>query len=474
MNLSNTNHKQHYHFIGICGSGMSGIAEILANSGCMVSGSDLSNSAVADRLRQQGIQVYQGHAASHIQGSPTVVLSSAIDDHNPELMAAKALNLSIVPRAQMIAELMHQRFGIAVAGTHGKTTTTSLLATVLAEADLDPTYIIGGILNSAKTNAKLGSGHYLIAEADESDASFLRLSPKISIVTNVDADHTWFYDHSFEKIRTTFIEFLQRLPEEGLAVLCYDDLELRQLLPRVDRPYITYGFDPAADVQASNFRQERLKCYFTVKYKDEAPVAMELNMPGQHNVLNALAVITVARYLGVSFDQIRRGLAKFQGVGRRFQIRGDVAFKQGTLTIVDDYGHHPREIKVTLEAARRAWPDRRIVLAFQPHRYSRTQAVFSDFIDVLTCTDVLVLFDIYSAGESPIPGCTGQDLYEALLQARPDLICKFIPAGQNFMKPLEQLLQPGDILMMQGAGDITAHAATVLKHFGMQTETVVS
>ncbi len=386
---------QRIHFVGIGGTGMSGIAEVLLNLGYAVSGSDIKESATTARLADLGITITIGHQRENITQVDVVVVSSAIDRKNPEVDEAYQQRIPVIPRAEMLAELMRFRFGIAVAGTHGKTTTTSLTASLLAEGGLDPTFVIGGRLNSAGTNAQLGSGRYLVAEADESDASFLYLQPMIAIVTNIDHDHMETYENSYSRLKETFIEFLHHLPFYGLAVLCLDDEGVREILPSLSKPVVTYGVHEDADFRAINIRQEGMHTYFTVQRRgDYAPLEITLNMPGWHNMLNSLAAIAVATKLAVDDVAIQCSLSAFKGIGRRFQIQGDFPVKNGIVTFVDDYGHHPRELAATLEALKQAYAPRRSIVIFQPHRYTRTRDLFEDFVQVLAGVDVLILMDI--------------------------------------------------------------------------------
>ena len=455
---ANMGRVRHLHFVGVGGSGMSGIAELMANLGYDVAGSDLKESDATARLRRSGVEVYIGHRAEQVVDADAVVVSTAIDEANPEIAEARARRIPVVRRAEMLAELMRFYYGVAVAGTHGKTTTTSLVASVLAEGGLDPTFVIGGRLNSAGVNAKLGTTKYLVAEADESDASFLYLQPMVSIVTNIDADHMRTYGNDFNRLRSTFMEFLHHLPFYGLAVLCIDDDEVRSLLPKVPRPVRTYGTRPEADVRAENVRQEGLRMRFEVHAAElQQPLGIELNLAGRHNVLNALAAITVALELGVDEEAIRRSLAEFQGVGRRFVVSELTDATGRHLVLVDDYGHHPRELAATLEAARAGWPGRRLVLVFQPHRFSRTQEQFDDFVQVLSTPDLLVLCDVYPAGEAPIAGADGRSLSRAI-RARGDLDPVFAQDLAEVPKLLGNLLQDGDLVLLMGAGDIGALA----------------
>jgi UDP-N-acetylmuramate--alanine ligase len=445
------------HFIGIGGSGMSGIAEVMHNLGYDVSGSDQSSSAVTVRLAQLGIRVHRGHLASHVAEVDVVVVSSAIHPENPELLAARQRRLPVVPRAEMLGELMRFRRGIAVAGTHGKTTTTSLIASVLAEGELDPTFVIGGRLNSAGTHARLGSGEYLVAEADESDGSFLLLQPVMAVVTNIDADHLENFGGSFERLKQAFDEFLHRMPFYGLAVLCADDVETRALAARSPRAVRTYGFAADADVRASDVRQDGNQMQFLLHLPEEAPRAAILNLPGRHNVQNACAAAAIAIEIGVDSAAIVDGLARFAGVGRRFAIHQDLALNQGSVMFVDDYGHHPRELRAVIEAARGGWPRRRLVLAFQPHRYTRTRDLIDDFAEVLGLADVVVLTEVYAAGETPISGADGRALARAV-RARGRIDPVFVQHPHELVSVLPDLLRDGDLLLLQGAGDIGAVA----------------
>jgi UDP-N-acetylmuramate--alanine ligase len=449
------------HLLGIGGSGMGGIAEVLANLGYEVSGSDIAENAVTRRLHDLGVTIHRGHDAAHVREADVLVVSSAIDPDNPELKAAREARIPVVRRAEMLAELMRFRYGIAVAGTHGKTTTTSLVASLLAEGGLDPTFVIGGRLNSTASHSRLGQGAYLVAEADESDASFLHLQPMIAVVTNIDADHLATYQGDFAKLRATFLEFLHHLPFYGLAVLCVNDRHLAAMLDEVGRPTLTYGIDVEADVTARNLCAEGTRTHFEIALpgRDDA-LAVTLNLPGRHNVLNALAAVAVAHELGVADEAIRRGLDNFQGIGRRFQVYGDLVTPAGTITLVDDYGHHPTEIAATLAAARDAWPDRRLVLAFQPHRYTRTRDLFEDFADVLSEPEVLVLLDVYAAGEASIPGADGRTLARAI-RARGQVDPVFVESPDRFVETLLGVLRDGDVLLTQGAGNVGTLAASL-------------
>lgn len=445
---------QHIHFVGIGGAGMGGIAEVLLTEGYRISGSDLHENSVTSRLKSLGAQITIGHHPANIQGSDAVVCSTAIPEDNPELIAARQARIPVVPRALMLAELMRFRYGIAVAGTHGKTTTTSLVSSLLAEGGLDPTFVIGGLLNSVGSNARLGASRYLVAEADESDASFLYLQPMIAIVTNIDADHMGTYQGDFTSLKQTFLKFLHHLPFYGLAVLCIDDPVVREIIPELSRPFITYGFSEDADWRAENFSQQCIQTYFTVARGNGHPkFDVKLNLAGRHNVLNALAASAVATELGVDTAAICRGLEKFSGVGRRFQIHGEIVIGDANVLLIDDYGHHPREITATLQAARAAWPDRRLVMAYQPHRYTRTRDLFEDFATVLSEVDALVLLDVYPAGEAFIAGADGRSLCRNIRQrGRIDPI--FVKDCTVLPDALSNVLQAGDVLLLQGAGDI--------------------
>ncbi|MES9844706.1 MAG: UDP-N-acetylmuramate--L-alanine ligase [Candidatus Sedimenticola sp. PURPLELP] len=448
------------HFVGIGGAGMNGIAQVMLNLGYRISGSDLKENAATRRLQEQGAQIKIGHKAGNIDGSDAVVISSAVNESNPEVAAARAQRIPVVPRAEMLAEIMRFNYGIAVAGTHGKTTTTSLVASLLGEGGLDPTFVIGGKLNSAGTYAKLGQGDYLVAEADESDASFLYLQPMLSVITNVDVDHMTTYGGDFERLRQTFIEFLHHLPFYGLAVICVDDEHARGLLPEITRQVITYGTAEDADFRATEIQQEGLRTQFRVRAADGDDFEVTLNMPGRHNVLNALAAIAVARELGVEISAIQRALDGFQGIGRRFQTNECRLPDGREILLVDDYGHHPREVAATLEAVREGWPKRRMVLAFQPHRYTRTQEQFDDFVQVLSKPDLLVLAEVYAAGEAPIAGAEGRDLSRAI-RTRGQVEPVFVDPVGDLPEVLGGLVRDGDIVLTLGAGDIGAIAAAL-------------
>ena len=459
----------HIHFVGIGGVGMGGIAEVLCNLGYRVSGSDLKENALTRHLGELGAKVHIGHRGEWVQGADVIVVSSAVDPQNPEVVAAHARRIPVVRRAEMLAELMRFRYGIAVAGTHGKTTTTSLVASVLAEGGLDPTFVIGGRLNSAGTNARLGAGDYLVAEADESDASFLHLAPMIAIVTNIDADHMETYGGSFARLRQTFIEFLHQLPFYGLAVMCLDDAEIAALLPQVPRPVLTYGIDSDADLRARDITQHETTTKFTVTRRGRAEALnITLNMAGRHNVLNALAAIAVAQELGVGDDAIQRALAGFQGIGRRFQLYGEITTATGRVLMIDDYGHHPREIAATVKAIRAGWPQRRLVVAFQPHRYSRTRDLFEDFAIVLSEVDALALLEVYPAGEASIAGADGRALSRAI-RGRGKVDPVFVDEIKKLPAALGGILRDGDVLLTLGAGDIGAAAAKLASELREET-----
>ena len=453
-------HIKHIHFVGIGGVGMAGIAEVLLRQGYIVSGSDLSENSLTQWLRVMGATIYHGHTAANIKDADVIVRSTAVDTDNPELAAARQTRIPVVARAEMLGELMRFRYGIAVAGTHGKTTTTSLVTSILAEADLDPTFVIGGRLNSVGSNARLGRGQYLVAEADESDASFLYLKPMISIVTNIDEDHMSTYDNDFEKLKTTFIEFIHRLPFYGLAVLCADDPIVREIMPKLSRPILTYGLTEDADFRTLSYTQHGMQTKFTVvRPKGQLPLEITLNLPGRHNVLNALAAIAVVSELKVQDQAIVNALQRFAGIGRRFQIYGEFPLTQGgNITLVDDYGHHPREIAATLQAARESWPDRRLVMVYQPHRYTRTRDLFGDFCNVLSKPDKLMLLDVYSAGEAFIQGADGATLVNEI-KKRGQVDSIFVERHDSLPALFQQELRDGDVLLMQGAGNIGALAA---------------
>ncbi|KPN73614.1 MULTISPECIES: UDP-N-acetylmuramate--L-alanine ligase [Neisseria] len=459
------NRVNNIHFVGIGGSGMSGIAEVLHNLGFNVSGSDQAQSAVTRHLSGLGIQVYPGHTAAHVTDADVVVISTAVKADNPEVVAAHERKIPVIPRALMLAELMRFRDGIAIAGTHGKTTTTSLTASILAAAGMDPTFVIGGKLTAAGTNARLGSGQYIVAEADESDASFLHLTPVMSVVTNIDTDHMDTYDHSVEKLHQAFVTFIHRMPFYGKAFLCIDSEHVRAIVPRISKPFATYGLDESADIYATDVRTEGTQMRFTVhaKHNGTEPFEVVLNMPGRHNVLNALAAIGVALEVGASVEAIQKGLLGFEGVGRRFQKYGEVALPSGgKVTLIDDYGHHPVEMAATLAAARGAYPNNRLVLAFQPHRYTRTRDLFEDFVSVLNTVDTLVLTEVYAAGEEPIVAADSRALARAVrvLGRLEPIYCEDVNA---LPETLINLLQDGDVVLTMGAGSINKVPAAFIE-----------
>ena len=453
-------HKvRHIHFVGIGGSGMSGIAEVLANLGYQVSGSDLADNAATRRLVSLGVKVRATHSKEHINGADAVVVSSAVQADNPELVAARESRIPVVPRALMLAELMRLKQGVAIAGTHGKTTTTSLVASVLAEGGLDPTFVIGGRLNAAGSNARLGAGDFIVVEADESDASFLHLQPVIAAVTNIDADHMDTYQHDFARLRQAFVQFLQNLPFYGAAVLCSDDQHVREILPFVSKPVLTYGTGAEASVRAEDIRHDGGRMRFRLR-RDKAPVLeVLLNLPGRHNVLNALAAIAVGGEIGIGDQAMLKALAEFNGVGRRFQRYGDVRLEGGgSVALIDDYGHHPAEMAATLEAARGAFPGRRIVLAFQPHRYSRTRDLFEDFVKVLSTADTLLLAEVYPAGEAPIVAADGRSLARAVRVAGV-VEPLFVEDIADMPEAIRRVAADGDVVVTMGAGSIGNVAA---------------
>ena len=452
------------HFIGIGGSGMCGIAEVLLNQGYEISGSDISESVTTRHLENLGATVFLGHRASNVEKANVIVVSSAINEENPEIIAARKKRIPVVPRAEMLAEIMRFRHGIAIAGTHGKTTTTSLIASILASGGMDPTFVIGGRLNSAGTNAKLGGSRYLVAEADESDASFLHLTPMVSVVTNIEADHMHTYGGDFERLKQTFIDFLHNLPFYGTAVMCIDDPVVAELTESVSRAVITYGFNKDADVRAENVRQSGMKTAFTVIRPGDRPdLDVELQMPGEHNVLNALAAIAVATDEGVSDEAIRSALASFQGVGRRFQIQGDYLIDGRSVMLVDDYGHHPSEVGVTIKAIRDGWPDKRLAMIFQPHRYSRTSDLYEDFVRVLSEVDLLIMLDVYAAGEKAIPGADTRSLCRSIRQ-RSGLDPIYVEDPEELTEVLVKLLAEDDIVVTQGAGNVGQLSIELANH----------
>ena len=457
---------RHIHFVGIGGAGMSGIAEVLLNQGYRISGSDLGESAATRRLAALGAQVHAGHDAKHIEGADAIVTATAVKADNPEVLAARAKLIPVVPRAVMLAELMRLQKGVAIAGTHGKTTTTSLVASVLAEAGMDPTFVIGGRLNSAGANAALGSGEYIVVEADESDASFLNLLPMIAVITNIDADHMDTYGHDFGRLKAAFVEFLHKMPFYGAAVVCVDDPAVREILPQIARPITSYGMSEDAQVRALNVRAVGAQMHFTVQRRNGVQLPdldVVLNLPGRHNVLNALAAIGIAVELNVPDDAVQRALAGFKGVGRRFQRYGEATLPGGgQITVVDDYGHHPVEMAATLAAARGAFPGRRLVLAFQPHRYTRTRDCFEDFVKVIGQADAVLLAEVYAAGEAPIVAADGRSLARALRVAG-----KVEPVFVDDIAAMPQAVldngRDGDVVLCMGAGTIGAVAGQIIE-----------
>jgi len=458
-------HKiKHIHFVGIGGVGMNGIAEVLLNLGYQVSGSDLSDNPTTRRLKKLGATIYLGHAESHLAHADAVVVSTAVSSDNPEVVAARARNIPVVPRAMMLAELMRLKQGIAVAGTHGKTTTTSLTASILAKGGLDPTFVIGGKLNSSGTNARLGSGEFIVVEADESDASFLHLHPILAIVTNIDADHMETYGHDFARLQQAFVDFIEHLPFYGRAMLCVDDAHVREIMPRISKPITTYGFAEEAQIRAVNVRHQEGKMRFTALCRhNSVPLELDitLNLAGMHNVQNALAAIAVALEVGVEESAIVAALAEFEGVGRRMQRYGEIALASGgSFTLLDDYGHHPAEMAATLSAVRGAFPGRRLVLAFQPHRYTRTRDLFEDFVKILGTVDALLLAEVYAAGEARIVAADGRSLMRALRVAGHNEAV-FVEDIQDMPQAIMQIAQAGDVVITMGAGSIGSVAGQV-------------
>lgn len=447
----------HVHFVGIGGVGMGGIAEVLINLGYAVQGSDVNQNPITERLANLGAKIFIGHDSGHIATADVVVVSSAIAPDNPEIVKATRQRIPVIQRAEMLAELMRFRSGIAVAGTHGKTTTTSLIASMLAEGGLDPTFVIGGRLASANANAQLGEGEYLVAEADESDTSFLHLQPVIAIVTNIDADHLESYEGDFGRLKQGFADFLHNLPFYGLAVICNDDLNARTLIPAVGRRVLTYGVSDGSDIRAEEVKSAGLASSFIIHREGHEPLEVKLNLPGFHNILNSLAAISVATELGVSDEAIKKALLEFSGIDRRFQVLGTVTTRNGLVTFVDDYAHHPTEIAATIEAARESWPGNRLVVAFQPHRYTRTHALIDDFSEVLSGADVLLLTDIYSAGEEPITGADGRALARAV-RSRGLVEPVFVEDLKELPNVLEGVIEADDVVLMLGAGNIGALA----------------
>jgi len=456
---------KHIHFVGIGGIGMGGIAEVLKNIGYEVSGSDIKENAITQRLESLGITIAIGHAAENIANTDVVVVTSAIDDENEELLAARNNRVPVLRRAEMLAELMRFSQGIAIAGTHGKTTTTSLVASVLTEGGLDPTYVIGGLLNSSGTHARLGTGKYIVAEADESDASFLHLHPIIAVITNIDADHLDTYAGDFTNLRHNFVEFLHQLPFYGLAVLCIDDESIRKILPEVTKPIVTYGVDFEADYNAELLRQEKARTWFKVSRKDKKDwLEIELNLPGKHNLLNALASIAVAHELGVSDKHIVNALRHFQGISRRCHVRGDIKINNFNVTLIDDYAHHPTEIEATFEAIRAGWPNRRLVVIYQPHRFTRLRDLIEDFSRVLSQADNLLMLDVYPAGEKPIAGADSHFLSRAIrLRGHVDPV--FVDDEETVFDVLSSMVEENDLLLTLGAGDIGAISRQLYQHY---------
>jgi UDP-N-acetylmuramate--alanine ligase len=452
------------HFVGIGGSGMGGIAEVLLNLGYEVQGSDIRGNAVTARLARLGARIFIGHDAEHLGEADVVVVSSAVGRANPEVASALAKRLPVVPRAEMLGELMRFRYSIAVAGTHGKTTTTSLVASVLAEGGLDPTFVIGGRLQSADSNARLGAGRYLVAEADESDASFMHLQPMMSIVTNIDNDHLATHEGDFVRLKQSFVDFLHNLPFYGLAVLCADDEHVRSIVESVGRPFLTYGFDEGADIRAVNVQRMGLQSRYEALRAGKAPLTITVNLPGRHNVLNSLAAVAVATELEVQDAAIQHALANFQGIDRRLQQLGEIQWAGGRALIVDDYGHHPTEVAATLEAVRQGWPKRRLVLAFQPHRYTRTRDLLDDFGRVLGDCDVLLVTEVYAAGEAPIAGADGRAICRAV-RSRGHVEPVFVERIDELAESLLAVLHDGDVVLTMGAGNIGAVAQDLKSRF---------
>lgn len=471
MIIPHTSYIKHIHFVGIGGAGMSGIAEVLLRQGYKVTGSDISQNVMVQRLQNMQATVFHEHKPENILGADVVVTSTIISADNPEVLAAQAARIPVIPRAQMLADLMRAKQGIAIAGTHGKTTTTSLITALLTEAGLDPTFVIGGMLKSAGAHSHLGHSPFFVAEADESDASFLYLYPQMAVVTNIDADHLETYHHDFSALRQTFVQFLHRLPFNGLAVICMDDPITHDLIVDIARPTVTYGFDEDADVRIIDFTPQGFQSRFTLVSQADShfqPLTITLNLPGVHNALNAAAACVVALKVGVPSTVIQKSLAQFTGVGRRLQVHGELDIADGKVLVVDDYGHHPREVAVTLAAVRQAWPGRRLVVVYQPHRYTRTRDLFNEFVEVLSQqVDQLILLEIYPAGETPIPGADGKSLWTALRQH-----CQvepvFVQDMQTLPDVLMKVLQSDDVLLTQGAGSVGTIAPALMKH-GLMT-----
>ena len=454
------------HFIGIGGAGMCGIAEVLLNEGYSVSGSDIAASKVTKRLESLGIKVFIGHRKEHVNGASVVVVSSAITKDNPEVLEALLMRIPVVRRAEMLGELMRYRYGIAVAGTHGKTTTTSLIASIYAKAGLDPTFIIGGLLNSAKANARLGSSRYLIAEADESDASFLHLQPMMTVVTNIEPDHLDTYGGDFTKLQDTFIEFLHNLPFYGVSVVCIDDPVIKNLIEKIGRAVVTYGVSEGADFRVVDYKANGCGSSFSVLRKDKEPLNINLSLPGLHMAKNAAAAIAAASEEGIEDEDIIEALKTFEGVGRRLEMYGTLQAPNGKITLIDDYGHHPTEIEATIKAVRDAFPQKRIVMVFQPHRYSRTRDLYEYFVRALNEVDELVLLDVYAAGESPIPGIDGEHLCRSL-RAQNKLEPHFVPSVDEVPKKLDAIVQDGDIVLTQGAGNVVRVAKDLKAYWSL-------
>ncbi len=453
------------HFVGIGGAGMCGIAEVLMNQGYEISGSDLAASVVTERLKAYGAKIFIGHSETQVREVDVVVVSSAIADGNPEVDAAHDNRIPVVRRAEMLGELMRYRHGIAVAGTHGKTTTTSLIASIFAQAKLDPTFIIGGLLNSAESNGQLGTSRYIIAEADESDASFLHLQPMVTVLTNIDRDHLSYYEGSFEKLQNAFIEFIHNLPFYGLLVACIDDPVVKSILPQVQRALLTYGFDDMADVQAYDLEQLEVTSGFKVRRAGSPrDIKISIQLPGRHNALNALAAIAIASDEGISDADIKKGLASFQGVGRRFEVHGKFSIADGDFLLVDDYGHHPTEVRATIDAVRSGWPGNRLIMVYQPHRYTRTLEMFDQFVDVLSRVDHLILTEVYSAGEKKIAGATGKDIYQKLVM-EDRVAVDYIDKIEDIPAHLSEIICPGDLVLTQGAGETAKLAQTLTSNW---------
>lgn len=446
------------HFVGIGGAGMCGIAEVLLNLSYQITGSDVKAGSTTQRLEELGANVFIGHAADNIRGADVVVASSAVKESNPEIAAARASRIPVVRRAEMLAELMRYRHGIAIAGTHGKTTTTTMIATIFAAAELDPTFVIGGLVNSAGSNARLGESRYLIAEADESDASFLHLQPLVAVVTNIEADHMDTYGGDFSRLKKTFLEFLHNLPFYGIAVLCIDDPVVRELIPTISRSVITYGFSDDADFRIEGWSKDGMQSRFRIVRRSGEPLDIELHIPGRHNVLNATAAAAVASDEGIDDAAIVAGLERYQGVGRRFQLYGELPVAEGTALLVDDYGHHPTEVAATISGVRQAWPERRLVMVYQPHRYTRTRDLYEDFAAVLSDVDALLMLDVYSAGEEPIAGADSRSLCRSI-RSRGKVEPLFVEKIEQVATVLKSVVRPGDVILTQGAGNIGAIAA---------------